>query len=230
MTLRSAACVVFDVDDTLYLERDYVRSGFKAVDRLLLQQLGLTGFEPIAWSLFEGGLRGNIFDEALRRLDREPDRGLIADMVGHYRNHEPAIRLLRDASACLGQLSGRYRLAALTGGPPESQRRKVAALGLDNLVRHVVLSGECGPAFDKPHVRAFELMEHETKTPGERCVYVADNPAKDFAGPKSREWRTVRVRREGALHVFADSGPDVDLEEQDLTRLGTILDAWFGVD
>src|SRR5207302_9076607 len=24
-------CVVFDIDDTLYLERDYVRSGFRAV-------------------------------------------------------------------------------------------------------------------------------------------------------------------------------------------------------
>ena len=43
-------CVVFDVDDTLYLERDYVRSGFRAVGVWASRWLGLSGFaERCQW-------------------------------------------------------------------------------------------------------------------------------------------------------------------------------------
>jgi putative hydrolase of the HAD superfamily len=52
---------------------------------------------------------------------------------------------------------------------------------------------------------------------------VADNPAKDFAGPRSRGWRTVRVRREGSLHAAVASGDDVDAEINGLAELDGAL-------
>ena len=58
---------------------------------------------------------------------------------------------------------------------------------------------------------------------GADCTYVADNPGKDFAGPRSRGWRTVRVRRRLSLHEAIASGPDVDLELADLSDLATML-------
>ena len=49
----AAMLFVLDLDDTLYLEWDYVRSGFLAVDRWLSHHLGLKCFFESACELFE---------------------------------------------------------------------------------------------------------------------------------------------------------------------------------
>jgi putative hydrolase of the HAD superfamily len=60
-------CVVVDIDDTLYLERDYVLSGLREVDDEVVR-LGARGFREAAETLFENGVRGTLFDDALREL------------------------------------------------------------------------------------------------------------------------------------------------------------------
>ncbi len=52
------ASVVFDVDDTLYLERDYARGGFEAAAAHARARFGVDDFATRAWALFEQGLRG----------------------------------------------------------------------------------------------------------------------------------------------------------------------------
>ena len=52
---------------------------------------------------------------------------------------------------------------------------------------------------------------------------MADNPAKDFAGPRSLGWHTVRLRRADGLHAAAPSGPDVDREIVTLDELDEAL-------
>jgi putative hydrolase of the HAD superfamily len=58
--------LVFDLDDTLYPERDFVLSGFQAVSGWLRLQGGVEGFYDRALATFERGVRGRIFDEVLR--------------------------------------------------------------------------------------------------------------------------------------------------------------------
>lgn len=215
------SCIVFDIDDTLYLERDYVRSGFSAVDRWLRRNRGVTGFLEAAWEAFLGGNRGTIFDGVLENLELERD--LVRSLVGIYRLHRPAIALLPDARACLDRLQGRVALASVTDGPLDSQRFKAEALGLPGSFATVVYTAELGPGLQKPHPRAFEIVEERTGFPGTDCVYVADNPSKDFAGPKSLGWGTVRVRRQLGLHHGVQSDDDVDLELVDLAGLERIL-------
>lgn len=212
-------CVVFDVDDTLYLERDYVRSGFEAVGRWAKEALGADGLASVAWAAFEEGRRGDLFDHALAVLGVEPSPEHVQELVRRYRSHRPAISLLPDAVEALGALSGRVPVAVVTDGPVVSQRAKVDALGLARLAAPVVLTAELGEGFGKPHPRAFQLVEAAVGQSGASCVYVADNPAKDFAGPAALGWRTVRVARAGGLHAKVPSGPDVQVEMCDLTSL-----------
>ena len=42
--MRLSTCVVFDIDDTLYLERDYAFSGFEAVGRWVAARLQIVDF------------------------------------------------------------------------------------------------------------------------------------------------------------------------------------------
>jgi putative hydrolase of the HAD superfamily len=216
-------CIVFDIDDTLYLERDYARSGFSAVGREIEREFGKAGFGDIAWRLFESGARGNIFNLGLDQLGISYDKSTIAALVAAYRNHTPDIELLPDARDCLAALSSQAVLGAITDGPPESQRAKVKALGLGSLLDPIIVTWERGERFAKPHIESFKTVEEQCGLAGASCVYVADNPAKDFIGPKKLGWRTVRIRREGGLHFSVASTDDIDLELPDLSRPEMLL-------
>lgn len=212
--------VVLDVDDTLYLERDYVRSGFQAVEAAA----GIAGFAAAAWALFESGVRGDTFDQALAKLGPPHDQVSVAELVRHYRTHAPTIDLSADARLLLDRLHGAgVPLAGVTDGPLESQQAKVAALRLADWSVGVIFTAAYGPGFGKPHPRAFaELAERSGVAPHEH-LYVADNPRKDFGGPQELGWSTVRVRRPGSLHEQLDTPESVDAEVRDLHGLAILL-------
>jgi putative hydrolase of the HAD superfamily len=215
--------VVVDIDDTLYLERDYVRSGFEAVGRWAQRELGVDDFAERAWAAFERGSRHTIFDEVLTDCGARTDDATITELVARYRTHPPSIVLAADAEAGLDRWHGVAALAAVTDGPLSSQQAKARALGLERWTSTVVFTASLGPGKGKPDPAAFELVQEELGVDGKSCVYVADNPAKDFVGPKALGWRTVRVRRRLGLHADVESGSDVDHEITTLEQLDAVL-------
>jgi putative hydrolase of the HAD superfamily len=211
--------VVFDIDDTLYLEREYVRSGFRAVGAWARRTLGVPDLADRAWAAFESGVRSTIFNEALTGAGVDATPELIARMVACYREHQPDITLLADARAALDAASLTGAVAVITDGPLASQSAKARSLGLATWSQTVIYTESLGAGFGKPHHRAFELVEERLGAPCDRCVYVADNPAKDFVAPRARGWATIRVRRPRSLHYGVDGGDDIDHEVADMTEL-----------
>lgn len=222
MTLAVDA-IVLDIDDTLYLERDYVRSGFGAVGRWAQRELGIEDFADRAWAAFEAGARNTIFDDVLTSCGARTDDAMITELVARYRTHTPSISLATDARLGLERWHQHAALAAITDGPISSQQAKARALGLDAWTSTVVFTANLGPGKGKPDPAAFELVQEELGVDGKACVYVADNPAKDFVGPRSLGWRTVRVRRRLSLHAEVASGDDVDHEITNLDQLDAVL-------
>jgi putative hydrolase of the HAD superfamily len=221
---KSSACVVFDVDDTLYLERDYVQSGFRHVSRLIENRFGLSNFDKTAWELFVRGARGNIFNQSLSCMGIRPDAQLIAELVTIYRNHQPDISLPNDAFSCLELLKPNCKLALITDGPVECQQNKIRALGLSRWIPLRVATGVWSTEYSKPHPRAFIIVQRETNSAPGQCIYVADNPAKDFIAPRKLGWETVRIRRDEGLHAAVDSGPCAPHHEfRDLQPLMDLL-------
>jgi putative hydrolase of the HAD superfamily len=215
-------CVVFDIDDTLYLERDYVKSGFEAVGCWAAKQLEIDGFAERCWNSFLEGSRRSIFDEVLAGLGKEPTVELVSDMVDVYRTHAPAIALAGDAAEALKAISGTASISVISDGPVASQSRKVDALGLRSLAAPIVLTGLLGAEFGKPHPRGFERVEQ--CIPAGIYLYVADNPLKDFAAPKRLGWVTVRVRRAGGLHYAVENSEITpDYEMGDCSGLPEVL-------
>jgi putative hydrolase of the HAD superfamily len=217
------AVVVFDIDDTLYLERDYVRSGFRAVGAWARRSLGVPDLADRAWSAFETGVRATIFNEVLAGAGVEATPELLARMVACYREHEPDITLLADARAALDAAALAGPVAVITDGPLASQSAKARSLGLATWSQTMILTESLGPGFGKPHHRAFELVEERLGVSGEQCTYIADNPAKDFVAPRARGWATIRVRRPRGLHYGVDGGDDIDHEVADMADLMTLV-------
>jgi putative hydrolase of the HAD superfamily len=215
--------IVFDLDDTLYPERDYVRSGLSAAGEWVLRAYGRRDFAATAWALFGSGVRGRLFDATLARLGLPDDPETIAALVDVYRHHRPLIALYPDVDRVLRALAGHARLALVSDGPLASQKRKVKVLGLDDRLDPVVLTDRWGRAFWKPHERAFREVERVTGFRGAECAYVADNPRKDFVAPQALGWRTVRVRRPGAEHAGVDDGSRADADCRDLEEAAWLL-------
>lgn len=191
---------VFDLDDTLFLERDYVRSGFAAVDRWLIVARQISGFYDAALRRFEAGARRNIFDLALADLGTAEDAELIRQMIACYRAHSPDIALEPGAKRLLQKLANK-RIAVVSDGLIVAQLRKVEALGLRECAAPIVLTDDWGREFWKPHERAFRFIEDCWSLSGRVLVYVGDNPAKDFKGPSALGWQTIRMRREFGEHA-----------------------------
>jgi putative hydrolase of the HAD superfamily len=220
--MKRNICAVFDVDDTLYLERDYVRSGFEAVGRWAAKWLQIRDFRERCWAKFISGSRGSIFNEVLSESGRAADPKLVSALVEIYRTHMPSIALALDAAEALMAISRRAAIAVISDGPIVSQSRKAEALKLACYAAPIIFTEGLGGEFRKPHPKAFEELMR--RRPASMYVYIADNPVKDFTAPKRLGWITVRIRRPGGLHYSLENGDIVpDWEMPDCTELPGVL-------
>lgn len=197
--------IVFDLDDTLYLEREFALSGFDAVARAFAEVLGdARGARADMERLFDSPARPRVFNALLEMRGLAVEPALVARMVEVYRTHEPRISLLPDAARAFASWASRCRLALLTDGPTVTQRAKIAALGLTGgligRLDPIIVTSELGEGFGKPHIRAFERVEQMTGRLAAEHAYVADNVAKDFIAPNQLGWRSVRVRRREGIY------------------------------
>ncbi|HEU4960640.1 MAG TPA: HAD family hydrolase [Sphingomonas sp.] len=200
--------VVFDLDDTLFAERDYVRSGMAAVAALVEQLNGeacpldtLPEADPL---------------DAIRRRAGLPETALEA-LLWTYRLHRPTITLRPGAAAAIAGCRRRGEaVAVLTDGRAVTQRLKLAALGLD--LDGIFISEELGAT--KPSDIGFGAVERAL--PAASYVYVADNPEKDFLAPNARGWWTI------GLGPLPDGIHACDLSELPSRALPMMWAADFG--
>jgi putative hydrolase of the HAD superfamily len=216
MTFRA---IVFDLDDTLYPERAYTISGFRAVGRWASSVLEVASSdcsnELIA--LHGAGHTRDTFDRWLA-LRGTTDQSLVRQMVTVFRDHSPDIALEQPVAALLKRLRRRYVLGLVSDGYLEVQRKKVAALALDRFLDSIVLSDEIGRDAWKPSPRPFVRVLEGLAADAREAVYVADNPAKDFAGARAVGMASVRLRSKdgvyGRLEPSSPHGaPDVEITD-----------------
>lgn len=205
--------VVFDLDDTLYPESAYVRSGFRAVAAEAARSYGVSADEAYAEleGLFEDGVRGDTFD---RWLSARGIDGEVADLVAVYRGHQPAIEPFPEAPPLLARLRAEgYLLGLLSDGEPEIQYGKLDAIGLRAAFDATLVSGELGRDAWKPSPRGLTTLLERLGVEPSEAVYVSDNPAKDFKAARDAGMRSIRVRRSSGVYSGlepqgADHAPD----------------------
>ncbi len=232
------AIIVFDMDDTLYLERDFVRSGYRAICDSLCQQ-GLlldtdAGFEWL-WNRFEQGLAANAFGALSEHFKLHLSPDAISDLVTLYRTHATDIHLSAEIQSLLSDLVERddVRLALITDGPATMQESKFYALGLDAPeldIAPAIFTARLGTDAGKPSKIAYELIQQSQPTlPPNHFVYIGDNLEKDFVAPNALGWHSICLQQEGQVH--ADNLPPAGGEPHeictDMETLSTSLRRWI---
>jgi len=231
--LPSVRVVVFDLDDTLYPEHQYVRSGFRAVSAFLREQ-GVVRQDTshAMWALFSEGERRTVFNRVLVDHGIVPHRNLIEELVTVYRTHRPEIALYPDALAVLDYFSPRKSLALLTDGCEQAQASKLAALHIDHYFSAIVLTDQLGRDCWKPSTTGFEKIMAALGGGPDGYVYVGDNPLKDFAAPRALGWHTVRLKRPGGVYADAQEPEErfkPDFLAADLYQAARLIDPGFAV-
>ena len=191
--LDGVNAVIFDLDDTLYSEKQYVRSGYKAVAKLL-------GDEALAdrlWTYFENGKPA--IDELLNELGC---MGRKEECLEAYREQIPEIALYHGVSELIQDLKSKgIKVGIITDGRVSGQKRKLQALGLDKLIDDIIITDELGGTqFRKPCDIAFRIVQRRWSIPFEQIVYVGDNAEKDFQAPKQLGMRTLYFENEDGLY------------------------------
>jgi len=192
--------VLFDLDDTLYPERSFVRSGFAAAAAFLEPIVG-TAREVLMdhlERLHERDGRGRLFDTLLDEFEIvDPDRILGLSCVEVYRSHRPRLEPFPGVVDTLRSLrAGGLRLGLVSDGMASVQRSKLAALPeIAELLDVTVLTDELGREHWKPspvgYLVACALLRVEPTT----AAYVGNDPRKDFAGARVAGLHTIRVGR-----------------------------------
>ncbi len=225
-------CIVFDMDDTLYDEIEYCKSGFRAVaeaigDLVTSQQPPPEAeeFYNVLWSQFAAGNHKTTFNAVLEQFAIAYDDNLIAKLVETYRQHYPSITLPAESENVLKDLQTDYKLALLTDGYLPAQRLKAQALGIEKYFKCIIYTEELGREFWKPSPTGFEKITNELKVEGKDCAYISDNAAKDFIAPNKLGFETVQIIRKNAIHREPplDEFAKPDLVIKSLDKLPALL-------
>jgi putative hydrolase of the HAD superfamily len=191
--VKKLKAVLFDLDDTLYPEREYVLSGFEAVASWAKENLGINdGFEKLK-ELSAQGVRGDTFDRWLK--DHHLPLSLVPNLVQVYREHQPRLKPYPEVKPLLEALRSDYLIGLISDGYLTVQMRKFTSLELADYFDTVIFSDEFGRDAWKPSIHPFQVALTNLACVGPEAVYVGDNPEKDFFGARRLGMKTVWIRR-----------------------------------
>lgn len=202
--LQNMKAVVFDLDDTLYSEKEYVRSGYGAIARAMPE---IADMEAKLWSAFlqkQPAIDSVLTDEGLYSEERKQI------CLAAYRLQQPEIHFYEGVPELLTKLRAEgKKLGIITDGRPEGQRAKIRALGLESYVDHILITDELGGVeFRKPNPAAFLEMQKKLGVTFAEMCYIGDNIQKDFIAPQSLGMESIWFQNpEGLYYHFPGGRP-----------------------
>ena len=178
--------VVFDLDDTLYPEADYVDSGVRNVCEQIEALYGKKIYSHVKEAL-QNAPKTDWLALACERA-KLPSSAKDS-LLWMYRLHIPDIRLSRACTKALKSIHSACKaVAVLTDGRSFTQKLKLRALGLADW--HAYISEDYdGP---KPFQDRFKAIQQDY--PAQHYIYVADNVQKDFVGCNPLGWISIGMR------------------------------------
>ena len=126
--------------------------------------------------------------------------------------------LFDDVLPALDELSC-HRLAVVTNGPSDLQRRKLAVAGLDGRLPDVYISGEVG--YGKPDARIFEHALAKLGVGPDEAFVVGDRVNADIAGARAAGVRSAWLNRNGRKN---ETDIPVDHEIASLSELAGLIE------
>jgi putative hydrolase of the HAD superfamily len=181
--------VVFDLDDTLYKEIDFLKSAYRHIAGTFEPIIGKNIYLEML-GLHRKGFK--VFEIIISKYRLETS---VEELLLMYREHRPSIKLEPYALSFLKILKRKNVLLGLmTDGRSISQRNKLVALDITNFFSDIIVSEEFGSA--KPNPLNYKYFANKYEN-GHSFYYIGDNPKKDFFVPNQIGWTTICLLNNG---------------------------------
>lgn len=208
---------IFDLDDTLYKEIDFLYSAYREIARWIELKFSLKGIYAFMSKSYKK--KSDVFSLLINTYDLPLAK---ADLLIVYRTHRPDIRLESDTLKVLEILKHNFTLGMITDGRSITQRNKFQALGLGQFIENenLIISEEFGS--EKLSERNFLFFQN--KYADAEFVYVGDNLRKDFIVPRKLGWKTICLLDDGRnIHPQDFSCPEEFLPDMKIHALKELL-------
>lgn len=172
--------VIFDLDDTLVYEIEFLKSAFKEIAEKLEPERDLELYEEM-FSFYEKKV--NVFAVLHQKYPNYSKE----DLLNIYRNHFPSLKLNEGAREVLNFCTDKgYKIGLISDGRSITQRNKLKSLEIEHVFEKIVISEEFGST--KPNSENYKVFVTGNEI---ECYYIADNPQKDFITPNKLGWTTI---------------------------------------
>ena len=193
--VRDVDVILFDMDDTVYSEKDNVRCGF----RTLTEYVGDPSLYDELWNAYiekKSSIKEVLTQRKLYTEERYNEwlhvfRFAPSDITPYAGFCDMLDRFLADGK----------RLGMITDGRVQSQEKKLAGLGISHYFEKIIITDSLGGVeYRKPCTVAFEMMRDHFGTPYERMVYIGDNLAKDMQPPLALGMKFIHFDNEDGIY------------------------------
>jgi len=194
--------IVFDLDDTLYDEIDFVKSGFKEISKYLQDD---KYYNFMIDEFYQNG-SGRVFDKLINHFDLDIS---LQKLIEIYRFHKPNRTLSQDSIKLL-EFAQDFKTARISDGHYVTQKNKFDILGLDKFINYPIFTDFYHTK--KPELKPFEMVMK--KYPNEEYIYISDNPKKDFIAPNKLGWNSIRYKNSIGIYKEYDSNATYEAENR----------------
>ena len=209
---RDIEGIIFDLDNVLYDETDYIFTAYREIASYLSKNYRVNEndvFTKLVDSFKKKtSMYPRLFNDILHdlRLDN-----LLPEILDIYSSVQPKIKLYEGIEEILLKLNRKYKLGLLTNGNVKTQKNKVMLLNIENLFDEILYARELGDNNEKPNTMAYRVLLDRLGIPSKNAICIGDNPYTDFIGAKRFGILTVRVLTGEFKEVIVDKEHDADI-------------------
>lgn len=216
--------LIFDLDDTLYNEFQFVQNGFEEVAKYLSNKYVIDNEKLYSamLELLKKHSRGAIFDKLCEKYNFNEE---VMKLVEIYRNAKDKFELYEDAREVLTKLQYNYKLGIITDGKASVQWNKIKCLDIEKYFDKIIVTDDFGREYWKPNEYAYKKMLQYFNCKPDEAIYIGDNPVKDFIGARKVGIFTARIIREQGdnMKLEAAKGYEADFTIRNLKEILNII-------
>jgi len=179
--------VCFDLDGTLFDDRQYVRAGLHSAGAHLERRTGVDLTDELVDAYFQRGVTEGTFDTVLAEQDISDE--YVTELVDAYHANDGELEPFEGVEAVLDELAASYALGLITGG--RNGRRKLRRLGLSEYFDTALVTSD--RPYSKHDPDPFRSVLGDLGVAPAAAAYVGDRPELDFPQPSWLGMLTVRV-------------------------------------
>jgi putative hydrolase of the HAD superfamily len=213
----SIFAVCFDLDGTLYDDRQYINAGLREAAQMLERRTGINTHEELLSEFYFGDDRTQVFDRVIDHHGLPSD--LVPEMIQAYHDNNAELDPYPQIKEVLEDLYECYDLGIITDG--RNGHDKIDRLGIRPYFTEIMVTKEHN--ISKREVTPFVSVLSSLSVRPSEAVYVGDNPCVDFNHPNRLGMHTIRLRRGLRSNASGEGTEIADVEIRSLNEIFGII-------